>query len=672
MNLFFKLPKLLRFIFIFIFTLTMLFVAMRIVFYVIYNDPSSPLSLSDFVQSMWIGFRFDLRMAVVMIVPLFFVGWIKWLNPFRYKILKNIFLVYLSVVFAIYAMFYVVDFGHYAYLSTRIDFSAMRFLQNPFISAEMVWESYPVIWIFLGILAVNILFVSLTNKLFNFISKQEDTNYSIAKGMLIGFVSFIVVFVLAYSKLSQYPLRWSDAAFSKHPFATQLTYNPIHYFLDTMKNGRVAYEKEKVEKYYPLIADYIGVEDKDIHKLNYNREVTPTNPIGNKPNVVIVIMESFASYKSSVSGNPLNPSPFIKSLADNGLYFKNYFSPATGTARSIYCTLTSLPDVELKGTSSRNPLIVNQHSIAQDFEGYEKAYFIGGSASWGNIRGMLNQSLENLHLYEEQDYSSPRNDVWGISDIDLAHEANGYLSKMREPFFSVIQTSGNHRPYTIPDNDYGFIVRDDISEKEVKKYGFDSLKEYNSFRFMDYSVEHFMKEAKKSKYYKNTIFVFYGDHGISSNAGQHSTRGEDSNALDTGALRVPFIIFSPLIKNPKVYTKVVSETDVMPTIASMLNISYTATTLGRDMFDTRFDNKRKAFTITHSSNPLIGLIGKKYYFKTRYDGTVSGLYDMYSDAPLVNHAKEYPEIAKKMKDLTYGIFETAKYIPYFNKREETR
>jgi len=672
MNIFLKFPKLLRFLLVFITSLTLLFVLMRVAFYIAFNDPSAPLTTHDLLKSMWLGFRFDLRMVVVMVAPLFFLGWIKWFSPFRYSIARNIWLGYLSLIFAIYAMFYVIDFGYYAYLSTRLDFTSVRFLQDPAISAEMVWESYPVVWIALALLLTDLVFIYLTHRLFKKISVQKDVQLSVLKGIAIGFFSFLVMFVLGYSKLSQYPLRWSDAAFSKHPFATQLAYNPIHYFLDTFKNGRVAYDKNKVRKYYPVVADYLGIKNKDIKTLNFQRKITPTHPVGTKPNVVIVIMESFASYKSSLSENPLNPSPYVQELADNGLYFKNYFSPATGTARSIYCTLTSMPDVELKGTSSRNPLIVNQHSIAHDFKACQKSYFIGGSASWGNIRGMLNQSLDNLHLYEEADYPESRTDVWGISDIDLAHEANEFLSKMKEPFFSIIQTSGNHRPYTIPDNSYGFKVRDDISVDEIKKYGFTSLEEYNSFRFMDYSVGHFMQEAKKSDYYKNTIFVFYGDHGISGNAGIHVPKGESSSNLDIGALRVPFIIYSPLIKEHKVYDKVVSEPDVLPTIASMLNISYTATTIGRDMFDKQFDDKREVFTITHSSNPMIGLLGEKYYFRTRYDGTMSGLYDAYSDEPLVDHASEHPKLAQKMKDLTYGIYETAKYIPYYNKREDVQ
>ncbi len=672
MKLFFRLPLLLRFLVVFLPALTFVFILMRFAFYLAFNDTTSPISGADFSYAMWLGARFDLRMVVVMVLPLFFVGWIKYLSPFKYNIMRYIWVGYLGLVFSIYALFYVVDFGNFAYLNSRIDFSAMRFLQNPEISAQMVWESYPVLWISFALLVVNVLFIYLTNKLMVKLSKQPTPNYSVVKNVAIGFVSFLVMFVLGYSKLSQYPLRWSDAAFSKNAFANQLAYNPIHYFLDTYKNGRVSYDKKKVQKYYPIMSEYLGIKDKDVKNLNFQRTITPTNQIATKPNVVIVIMESFASYKSSVSGNPLNPSPHVKELADNGWYFKNYFSPSTGTARSIYCTLTSLPDVELKGTSSRNPLIANQHSIIEDFVGYEKAYFIGGSASWGNIRGMLNQSMDNLKLYEEKDYEAPRTDVWGVSDADLAIETNKVLSKMKQPFFAIMQTSGNHRPYTIPDDAHGFKVRTDVTEDEVKKYGFGSVKEFNSFRFLDYSVGLFMKEAKKEPYYKNTIFVFYGDHGISGYAGQHVSVGESSNKLGLGSLRVPFVIYSPLLKEHKVFDKVMSETDVMPTLASLSGIKYTATTIGRDIFDKRFDSSRYAFTMHHVPNPELGLIGKKYYYKTRYDGSNAGLYEIYSDKPLVNHAKEFPEITKKMKDLTYGIYETAKYIPYFNKREDVK
>ena len=663
----FRLPHLLRFLAIFIASMTLFLTVLRLAFYYYFSDPLSPLSTYDFWMSLWLGGRFDLRMVVLMIAPLFFIGWIPYLSPFKNKIAKYFWLTYLTLMFTVYMFFYAVDFGYYAYLGTRLDFTATRLLIDFGTAMEMVWESYHVIWIFIGYAAAVGAFSWLVNKLFLYIQKRENVHYSLLQKIIVGFVSFFIVFAMGWGKLNQYPLRWSDASFSKHPFAAQLTYNPIHYFFDTWKNGRISYDANKVRKYYDVMASYLGVVHKDKDKLYFKREAKPINPVGKKPNVVIVIMESFASYKSSVSGNPIDPSPYLKKYADKGWYFKNYFTPTVGTARSIYATLTSLPDVELHGTSSRNPLIVNQHSILEDFKGYRKLYFIGGSASWGNIRGMLNESMDNLDLYEEERYSAPRTDVWGVSDADLAIEANKVLVKEKEPFVAVIQTSGNHRPYTIPENDHGFKVRKDVPLKEVKKYGFRSLEEYNSFRFLDYSVGLFMKEAEKSDYFKNTIFVFWGDHGIDGYS-NHVAPGESTSNLDLGSYRVPFVIYSPMIKEHKVIDTVMSELDALPSIASLAGIDYTATTLGRNIFDPQFKDSHFAYTMLNRADPTLGLVGKEFYY--RKAGKFEGLYKIDSKDPMTDHSKEHPELFNEMKTLTHGIFETAKYIPYFNKRQD--
>ena len=73
---------------------------------------------------------------------------------------------------------------------------------------------------------------------------------------------------------------------------------------------------------------------------------------------------------------------------------------------------TGIPDIELNKTSSRNPLIVDQHTIINSFDNYKKFYFLGGSASWANIRGLLTANIPNLEIYEEGSYASPRVDVW--------------------------------------------------------------------------------------------------------------------------------------------------------------------------------------------------------------------------------------------------------------------
>jgi phosphoglycerol transferase MdoB-like AlkP superfamily enzyme len=663
------LPSLIRFLTKFIFISAVILFLARLIFYITFDSDGLSLNFAEIIQAFYLGLRFDLRIIVLFVLPLYFFAWFKYINPFKFKYARIFWLFYLSLVFIVVLIFYSLDFGHFAYLQQRLDFSATRFLSNFVISLEMVWQSYPVVWIIIGWVGATILFIYFTNNLFLSVGRQKINNLGFFKTFFIVLLSFCLLLLAVHSKFSQYPLRWSDAVFSKNPFATSLSYNPMHYFFDTWKNGKVSYNIDDVKKYYHMMADFLHIKDKNQQKLNFRRFVKPVNYLANKPNIVVIILESFASYKSSLSGNPLDPSPHVAKIAKSGWYFNNFYTPSTGTARSIYSTINSIPDVEINGTSSRNPLIVRQRNALSDFTDYHKSYFIGGSASWGNIRGMLS-SVDNLKIYEEDFYKAKRADVWGVSDIDLFTEAHATMATQKQPFISFIQTSGNHRPYTIPANNYGFKARNDLNDKDLQKYGFESAKEYNSFRFMDHSVGHFIELAKKSSYYKNTIFVLYGDHGISGFVGSHIKNNKAQTQLDLGSLNVPFIIFSPLIKTAKKFDKIVSEVDVVPTIASLANVSYLQTGIGRDMLDKSFDDKRVAFTIKHNSNPTIGLITDKFYYTIRVDGTNSALFDYRGEGSTQDMQEQNKEKARYLKELVFAIYKTSAYIPYFNSKDK--
>jgi len=667
-----KVPRLLRFLFAFIVGMTLVFIVLHLAFWLAFEDAKAPLSSSDFWHALWLGARFDLRLTINMILPIFFLGWIKWLNPFNSSAMKYFWLTYLTLAFSGIALVYIIDFGHFSYLGIRLDATALRFLEDLSISADMVMESYPVFWITLGYLGAVGVFVFLLNLLYERCLKKPTPRYSVVGYGVIGFISLLLLTLGVMSKFSQYPLRWSEAAFSSHPFAAQFTYNPVQYFYDTLENSGVVYDKSAVEKNYELMAEYLGVKDKNISSLNFQRNAQPQFKREKQPNVVIVIIESFASYKTSLNGNRLDPTPEFKKLADEGYYYKNFFTPSTGTARSVFTTITGMPDIEKKGTSSRNPRIVDQHSIANDFKGYEKSYFIGGSASWGNIRGILTKNIDDLHLYEEGDYASARNDVWGISDIDLFREAHAVLKEQKEPFLAFIQTSGNHRPYTIPEASYGFEEKA-ISDELTKQHGFESSQEYNAYRLMDYSIGYYIKLAKEAGYAKDTIFVFWGDHGINGFPDKSALKADSFSELNLGSHRVPFVIWAPgYIDEPKVLNKVVSEVDVLPSIASFAGQDYRSTTLGRDIFDSEFDDKEYAFTVLHTNPLQIGLVNEQYWLKMSEEGGDAKLYRLDSQTPREDVSASYPQESHKMKTLTEAIYKTVQYMLHHNKREDLK
>jgi phosphoglycerol transferase MdoB-like AlkP superfamily enzyme len=658
-----RLPRLFRFLLLAAAAGVVIMGLLRAAFFLAFNNPADPAPWPELAQAFWLGLRYDLRVALVLLLPLALFGGLPRLSPFGSAAVRRFWSGYMTLATSALLLIYAVDFGHYAYLSMRVDISVLRFLRDAQVSAQMVWESYPVVWIALGLAAATAAIAWSVDRLFRRIAAQPAPALGWRRRAGFTLLAFVLILGGLYGKFSWYPLRWSDAYFSTHNFVPAVAVNPLHYFLDTRKNGGVTYDAKKVRGSYALMADYLGVDHPDEATLDLTRHVNAAT--SSRPNIVVVQIESFASYKNSLSGNPLDPTPRFAALAHGGVYFPNFFVPHTGTAHAVFAVTTGIPDVETNGTSSRNPVIVDQHTLINDLPGYERFYFLGGSASWGNIRGLLSHNIDGLHIYEEGSYASPRVDVWGISDLSLFEEANKVLGEQRKPFFAYIQTSGGHRPYTIPADNRGFEIKHP-GDTEVQKYGFISEGEYNSYRFMDHAIGCFIEDARKQPWFDNTIFVFFGDHGIGGDGGRHVPASETQ--LDITHFRVPLVIYAPKRLKPRVVQEIGSQVDVLPTVTRLAGQSYDTRTLGRDLFDIRYDKTRYAFTIDHSRRtPTVGLIDPEgFVFRMGMDGREAKLYRLDSANPRDDLAAKYPQQFAAMKELTTSIYETAKYMLYHN------
>jgi phosphoglycerol transferase MdoB-like AlkP superfamily enzyme len=131
---------------------------------------------------------------------------------------------------------------------------------------------------------------------------------------------------------------------------------------------------------------------------------------------------------------------------------------------------------------------------------------------------VLSNNIAGLTIYEEEHFKASKVDVWGISDKNLFLEANKILAQKSKPFFAIIQTADNHRPYTIPAEDLDEFKKLEYPKDTLTKYGFDDNGQFNAFRYTDFNFEKFI-EAAKEQYFNNTIFVFVGDHGLRGDAG---------------------------------------------------------------------------------------------------------------------------------------------------------
>ncbi len=629
----------------------------RLFFFYHYNVSGLPFSGSTII----LGLRFDLRYVCILGLFIFFLSSINYFNPFKRNKAKRFWVPFLTIIFLLTVVIYTSDFYHYDYLKQRLNASVLNFAEDAGISLTMMKESYPIIKILIGFIAVSYLWYFFMKNLIIKITLKDNVSYKSKNWILVLFI--IVSGIFIFGNLGQYPLRWSDAYRFGNEYRASVALNPFQSFLSTMKFRATSFDLKKVRSSYSLVADFLGVKNKDENNLNFNRNIVYSDTSSPKPNVILVICESFSSYKSSMLSNPLNPSPYFNSLSNKGVYFERCFTPSFGTARGVWATITGIPDVERPKTASRNPLAVNQHTIINDFKGYDKFYFLGGSTTWANIRGLLTNNIEGVKIYEGGDFKSKTEDVWGISDKNLFMETSAILSANKKPFFAIIQTAGNHRPYTIPEEDLDEFKRVNFSHDSLIKYGFENNDELNAFRYMDFSIQKFMEAAAKTEYYDNTIFVFVGDHGIAGNAGNILPKSYTQQNLL--AEHVPLLFYSNKYLMPKKVNDVCSQIDILPSIASIAKQSYTNSTLGRSLFD--LENLPKYAFITDPDRNSTGVVGNEYYFVKYNSGPSKFVSILNNNDVIVNAASD--SIKSYMEKLTDGIQETSKYLLLNNKKQ---
>jgi len=645
----------------------LIFVVFRMAFLAYFLGEERDIPTATLLTSLYIGTKFDLRLAILLALPVMVLALLPRIHLLNSRITLTIGKVYLALSMAFVLLTYFVDFGHYAYLHKRLNASIHRFFEDAAISANMVWESYPVPWILLGFLALVILYHLMVVRLMRRMLEKPERPVLRRQKLIGGLVVFFLLSFGMFGKLSWYPLRWGDAFFVDQPLVNALGLNPTLFYFDTMTTQKRIYDAEKARVQFPVAARYLGV-DRDNEPLNYSRSFPGTD--GPRPNIIYVILESFGANHYGLFGNPLNSTPNLDEIGRNGLVFNHFYVPTGGgTARSVFTAMTGIPDVYPYNTSSNNPDTVSHKLILGEFEGYDKYYFLGGSASWRNIRALLKRNVPDLHLYEEGSYSEPRVDTWGISDLSLFREVVKVLGQRDsdKPFIAVIQTAGNHKPYTIPDDNAGFqIIK--LPEDKDKRYGYRSQGRYNAVRFMDHSVGEFMKMVKKQDYFSDTIFAFHGDHGIYSLPSPHMPEYYDR--LGLGNFNVPFILYAPsILGEPRKITQATSEVDVFPILAGLAGIPYTNTTLGRDVLHASPEMPRYAFLATATpTTAMRALIDEDYLYRTTRNGNEQKrfLYDLHSDQPGENVLDQHPEIAEERDILSHALLDTSRYMLYHN------
>ena len=193
-------------------------------------------------------------------------------------------------------------------------------------------------------------------------------------------------------------------------------------------------------------------------------------------------------------------------------------------------------------------------------QNYQTSFIYGGSAHFDNMRRFfMNNGFQAV--IDQKDFEDPEFvATWGVSDEDLFKKAHEYFSKQGEqPFFSLVFSSSNHKPFEIPDG------------RVETRTGPDGPRE-TAVAYADHAVGEFMKLARASSYYDNTIFLVVSDH---------NSRVKGANLIPVERFHVPGVILGSSIE-PRRVPGIVSQIDLLPTLLSLMGIdSHTA--IGYDL-----------------------------------------------------------------------------------------
>ncbi len=645
-----RLPGLARFILALTAINLVVFAALRVVFWAAFQEALANASWADLLKALYLGFKFDLRLALLLCLPLALLGWIALFDPARRRAARIAWLAYLATAQCVVLLAYFVDFGHYAYARVRLNASFLDHLTPVGVAARVAWETYPILPGVLGLALLTFAYAWVAGGAARrTLAPAANPLGKWARRATVTVFAALTILGI-WGKWSWYPLRWSEAYFSASEAVAALALNPVLFLSDTAENRTAPYDEGKVREHYAYTASLLRIKTPDSGELDFARYVTPTRKPAARYNLVVIHLESFAAFKSGTFGNRLNATPHFDAIAKDGLLFTNFFVPEVPTARSVFEMLTGIPDVNPTTTASRNPLVVNQHTLVNALEGYEKYYFLGGSATWGNIRGLFAHNIPGLHIFEEGDYDAPQVDGWGVSDVVLFDKAHRAFRDETKPFFAFIQTAGNHRPYSIPEDHPGFELAQ-VDAAALAENGFDGIAAYNGLRYLDFSLGAFFAKAREAPYFKNTVFLMYGDHG------NPSTQQTPWEQLLLTGYHVPCVIYAPgLVKGGRRIDFTASLPDSLPTALSLIGIPYLNTALGRDLLDLG-PGDRHFSLIGHT-----GVLDDEFYF--RLDPGGPRLFRYRSEKGAEDVHERFPEKVAELQRLQQALYETSKYMLY--------
>ena len=591
------------------FYLVALFFIGRLGLFVVYHDRFSDVDTNLFM-SFFIGLKLDTVIAsTFLLIPMILLTLFpKFLSKFVDGFLKF----YFGVVFAFVIYMENATYPFFAEYDVRPNYKFVEYLKYPKEVFGMIVSDYWMQLLFAFIMIAVVLRLFYKYNDFRF---KEILEVNYLKRVALFLPLLVVLFVGIRGSLDHRPINNADASISSNRVLNEITKNTIYsigyaVYCDKQFETDITkiYGKMDIDEAFKRVKKRLNITSEGRSLKRYVKTHFATK----KPkNLVIFLQESlgyqFVSQKIT---------PNLLKLKKEGIWFDNLYSNGTRSVRGIAGMVAGNFSVPGKGVVKRNKSQSDYFTFSKLLKplGYETSFIYGGESRFDNMRGwFLGNGFDRViddSVMTEYHYKGN----WGVCDGEVVSYANRYFKTLHDsnkPFASIIFSTSNHTPFDFPQDKIELI--DGVKPKSVE----------NAVKYADYAIGELIELAKKSGYYKDTVFVVVADHNV-------RTYGDD--VVPVNMFHIPAVIVGGGVES-KFYDKVSTQPDVLATVLDLVGRDFEYPVMGHSIFS----DKKQSLSLMQFNN----------YYALRVGDKVAVLKDDKSTQTFIYHDSKELKITDK-------------------------
>jgi phosphoglycerol transferase MdoB-like AlkP superfamily enzyme len=520
------------------------FLAVKSLFILFNFHFTNTLRLSEISGIFIHGLKMDISASTYLLVlPFLFLMLTIFSNSNRYF---DIFLKWYTVVFIVLISFLVVvDCELYKYWGFRLDATPLLYINTPNeMLASVEW------FVILRQLILLVIIVSLVILCYYlFIAKKISY---LKNGKWYELVLFVPLFAFLIIPLrggiGLAPLNTGTAYFCKNEFANHCGINVlwnVGYSITEIKAQSNPYEEFPDDSAKNAISTLYQKTNKksSLHILNTDR-----------PNVLIILIESFTAKLISTLGGEDGITPCFNRLVHEGVLFENFYSSGVRSDKGIVAVFSGFPAQPNKSIIQFPNKTESLPNIVKDFNnmGYQTAFYYGGDIDFASIRSYVNNAGFNKTISMTDFPSSTYNSKWGVHDHIVFERLEADLDSSKKPFMFALFTLSSHEPFDVP---MKTVIKGDDMEQKFR----------NSIYYTDSCLGEFISKLKQKSWWKNTLVIITADHGA-------RMPGNTPNFMPI-RFHIPLLWLGGALKSKNIIiSSVASQTDIPTTLLNQLKV----------------------------------------------------------------------------------------------------